>query len=135
MLFYQISSCKCTKYAVVLYCRAGQKYEATKGLLWTIQTLVFILFVFQSWLSRNNFTHNRQFCSSQQTVQWFCVCCFLLSHTFYNAQMRPWNVICKLKSKNFNPLTLINNSPHTLPWSSCDVSLENLVLDQPIIPN
>ena len=28
----------------------------------------------------------------------------------------------------------IFNSPYCLPWSSCDVSLENLVVDQPIIP-
>ena len=31
-------------------------------------------------------------------------------------------------------LDQICNSPYCLPWSSCDVSLENLVVDQPIIP-
>ena len=39
----------------------------------------------------------------------------------------------------FNPLTpnshLISNSPYCLSYSSCDVSLENLLLDQLIIPN
>ena len=29
---------------------------------------------------------------------------------------------------------LISNSPYCLPYSSCDVSLENLVLDQLTIP-
>ena len=28
----------------------------------------------------------------------------------------------------------VSNSPYCLPYSSCDVSLENLVLDQLIIP-
>ena len=38
---------------------------------------------------------------------------------------------------NINPLTskfLIGYSPYWLPYSSCDVSLENLVLDQLMIP-
>ena len=30
----------------------------------------------------------------------------------------------------FNTQDLINNSPYCLPYTSCDVSLENLVLDQ-----
>ena len=34
----------------------------------------------------------------------------------------------------FNSHDLISNSPYCLPYSSCDVSLENLVLDQLIIP-
>ena len=34
---------------------------------------------------------------------------------------------------SLNPLTLVSNSPYCLPYSSCDVSLENLVLNQPII--
>ena len=33
-----------------------------------------------------------------------------------------------------NSQGLISNSPYYLPYSSCDVSLENLVLDQLIIP-
>ena len=33
-----------------------------------------------------------------------------------------------------NSQDLISNSPYCLPYSSCDVSLENLVLDQLIIP-
>ena len=114
-----------------------QKGCSEQSKLWFLFFLFFSLDCQEIILcATDNFVvHNRQFCCSQQTVQWFCVCCFLLSHTFYNAQMRPWNVIFKLKSKNFNPLTLINDSPHTLLYSSCDVSLENLVLDQPIIPN
>ena len=28
----------------------------------------------------------------------------------------------------------MNNSPYCLPYNLCDVSLENLKLDQPIIP-
>ena len=36
--------------------------------------------------------------------------------------------------KLFNSQDLISNSPYCLPNSSCDVSLENLVLDQLIIP-
>ena len=41
------------------------------------------------------------------------------------------------KVQNLFPLNsqdLISNSPYFLPYSSCDVSLENLVLDQLIIP-
>ena len=34
----------------------------------------------------------------------------------------------------FNSEDLISNSPYCFPYSSCDVSLENLVLDQLIIP-
>ena len=34
----------------------------------------------------------------------------------------------------FNTQDLISNSPYCLPYTSCDVSLENLVLDQLIIP-
>ena len=33
----------------------------------------------------------------------------------------------------FNSQDLISNSPYCLPYSSCDVSLDNLVLDQLII--
>ena len=33
----------------------------------------------------------------------------------------------------FNTQDLISNSPYCLPYTSCDVSLENLVLDQLII--
>ena len=33
----------------------------------------------------------------------------------------------------FSTQDLISNSPYCLPYSSCDVSLENLVLDQLII--
>ena len=32
--------------------------------------------------------------------------------------------------KLFNTQDLISNSPYCLPYTSCDVSLENLVLDQ-----
>ena len=34
----------------------------------------------------------------------------------------------------FHSQDLVNNSPYCLPYNSCDVSLENLVLDQMIIP-
>ena len=34
---------------------------------------------------------------------------------------------------HFNPKDLISNSPKCLPYSSTDVSLENLVLDQLVI--
>ena len=36
--------------------------------------------------------------------------------------------------KPFNSPDLISNSPYCLPYSSCDASLENLVLDQLLIP-
>ena len=38
------------------------------------------------------------------------------------------------KNKPFNSHDLTSNSPYCLPYSSCDVSLKNLVLDQLIIP-
>ena len=34
----------------------------------------------------------------------------------------------------FNSQDLISNSPYYLPYSSCDVNVENLVLDYLIIP-
>ena len=34
----------------------------------------------------------------------------------------------------FNSQDFTSNSPYCLPYSSYDVNLENLVLDQPIIP-
>ena len=36
--------------------------------------------------------------------------------------------------KPFNSQDLISNSPYCLPYNSYNVSLENLELDQPIIP-
>ena len=39
-----------------------------------------------------------------------------------------WTSQTTLSSKSLNDL--ISNSPYCLPYSSCDVSLENLVLDQ-----
>ena len=36
--------------------------------------------------------------------------------------------------ENFNSQCLFSNSPYRLPYSSCDVSLKNLVLDQLKIP-
>ena len=38
------------------------------------------------------------------------------------------------KVKPFNSHDLISNSPYCLPYSSYEVSLENLVLDQLVIP-
>ena len=38
------------------------------------------------------------------------------------------------KVKPFNFQDLISNSPYCLPYSSYEVSLENLVLDQLVIP-
>ena len=40
----------------------------------------------------------------------------------------------KGKVLTFNSQDLIHNSPYCQPYSSSDVSLENLVLDQLIIP-
>ena len=37
-------------------------------------------------------------------------------------------------TETFNSQDLISNSPHCQSYSSCDVCLENLVLDQLIFP-
>ena len=42
-----------------------------------------------------------------------------------------WRTDCQ----PFNSQYLVSNSPYCLPYSSCDVGLENLVLDQLIIPS
>ena len=42
-----------------------------------------------------------------------------------------WRTDCQ----PFNSQDLVCNSPYYLPYSSCDVSLENLVLEQLIIPS
>ena len=56
--------------------------------------------------------------------------CFKL---VFNLRLYAFN--CKpTMSRPFNSQDLISNSPYCLPYSSCDVSLENLVLDQLIIP-
>ena len=49
--------------------------------------------------------------------------------------LRLYAIDCKsTMSQPFNSQDLISNSPYCLPYSSCDVSLEYLVLDQLIIP-
>ena len=48
-----------------------------------------------------------------------------------------YHLILKLRETNhkpFNSQDLINNALYCLPYSFCDVSLEDLVLDQLIIP-
>ena len=48
-----------------------------------------------------------------------------------------YHLILKLRETNhkpFNSQDLINNALYCLPYNFCDVSLENLVLDQLIIP-
>ena len=42
-----------------------------------------------------------------------------------------WRTDCQ----PFNSQDLFSNSPYCLPYSSCDASLENLVLEQLIIPS
>ena len=42
-----------------------------------------------------------------------------------------WRTDCQ----PFNSQDLVSNSPYCLPYSSCHVSLENLVLEQLIIPS
>ena len=47
------------------------------------------------------------------------------------------NMYPDVRVSRVNPLTSkisFSNSPYCLPYSSCDVSLENLVLDQLMIP-
>ena len=56
--------------------------------------------------------------------------CFKL---VFNLRLYAFN--CKpTMSRPFNSQDLISNSPYCLPYSSCDVSLENLGLDRLIIP-
>lgn len=68
-----------------------QKGCSEQSKLWFLFFLFFSLDCQEIILrTTDNFVvHNRQFSGF--------VSCFLLSHTFYNAQMRPWNMICKLK--------------------------------------
>ena len=47
------------------------------------------------------------------------------------------NMYPDVRVSRVNPLTSkisFSNSPYCLPYSSCDVSLENLVMDRLIIP-
>ena len=46
----------------------------------------------------------------------------------------PLNLNLSTKFQPFHSQDLICNSPYYLPYNSFDVSLENLVLDQLIIP-
>ena len=107
-----------------------QKGCSEQSKLWFLFFLFFSLDCQEIILcAKDNFVvHNRQF-SGFACVVFF----FHILFTMHRWDHGMW--FSNIKSKNFNPLTLINNSPHTLPYSSCDVSLENLVLDQPIIPN
>ena len=47
----------------------------------------------------------------------------------FSSQYYPW-----ITHSPFNSQDHIGNSPYCLPYRSCDVSLENLVLDEFIIP-
>ena len=56
---------------------------------------------------------------------------------FYITFFCIYHLILKLRETNhkpFNSQDLFNNAPYSLPYSFCDVRLENLVLDQLIIP-
>ena len=67
-------------------------------------------------------------------------------HSFSNTNIgNPYNVFSldiflflsfndTLVTLTFNSQDLISNSPYCLPYNSCNVSSENLVLDPPIIP-
>ena len=52
----------------------------------------------------------------------------------HNVIFLPPEVFISLEYKPCNSQDLFSNSPYCLLYSSCDVSLENLVLDQLIIP-
>ena len=52
-----------------------------------------------------------------------------------HTDVRPvMNLRWRTDCQPFNSQDLVSNSPYCLPYSSCDVSLENLVLEQLIIP-
>ena len=69
-------------------------------------------------------------------VRWSFVYLFLRSRLVsLSLSTGPYTMVTKLKLYwSFNSQDLISNSPYCQPYSSCDVSLENLVLDQLIIP-
>ena len=63
----------------------------------------------------------------------------LFNSCFYNRTST--SPVCPVRQKlsqtgfkPFIPLDLSSNSPYYLPYNSYDVSLEGLLLDQPIIP-
>ena len=63
----------------------------------------------------------------------------LFNFCFYNRTST--SPVCPVRQKlsqtgfkPFNPQDLSSNSPYCLPYNSYDVSLEGLLLDQPIIP-
>ena len=62
---------------------------------------------------------------------------FLLILITWRNYFKQWYIIGVERSYVLKPLTpkiSFSNSLHYLPYSSCDVSLENLVLDKLIIP-
>ena len=67
---------------------------------------------------------------------------YLLSHlcwansriSFTELPLSKFKAIMADVSTLYNSQDFISNSPYCLPYSSCDVSLEDLVLDQLIIP-
>ena len=59
--------------------------------------------------------------------------CYLLSEWFVQKKKKKKNKPQTPRLSPFNSQDLISNSTYCLPYSSCDISFENLVLDQLII--
>ena len=56
--------------------------------------------------------------------------CYLLSEWFVQKKKKKKNKPQTPRLSPFNSQDLISNSTYCLPYSSCDISFENLVLDQ-----
>ena len=59
--------------------------------------------------------------------------CYLLSEWFVQKKKKKKNKPQTPRLSPFNSQDLISNSTYCMPYNSCDISFENLVLDQLII--
>ena len=103
-----------------------------------------LLLYFQSKCAILNqccYTHQLQFVRPESSSKKHSSCAALWQHLF--TRTASWQIPQKCsdtwnekfpKSWPFHSQDLISNSPYYLPYNSYDVSSENLVLDQLIIP-
>ena len=115
----------------------GLKFVCPKKEKWELQSLA----IADEWNLNHSLTTSK---SEHVEWAWHCSSPFIatLIHIKFVYCIRCWALIKTIEPEKrlfcnnpvFNSQDLISNSPYCLPYNSCDLNLENLVLDQLIIP-
>ena len=99
------------------------------------------LFSNRSQMMSNCIKNKRVACEAQLSVSLVLLPHFhVFCHLLWYRPMAKWNLLVFHDKKSkmlwtlFNSQDLISNSPYCQPYSSCDVFVENLLLDQLRIP-